>query len=91
MCHNIGKINKTEPGLLHEHLNTSTATTARYRKPVNKKKGKKKKREQISVKIENDLKPGVTDLHGIWLSQPTVPFRTRFTWTINFYKDSHLP
>lgn len=64
MCHNIGKINKTEPGLLHEHLNTSPATAARYRKPVNKKRGKKK-REQISVKIENGLKPGVTDLHGI--------------------------
>lgn len=64
MCHNIGKTNKTEPGLLHEHLNTSPATAARYRKPVKNKKGRGgKKREQISVKIENGLKPGVTDLH----------------------------
>lgn len=42
MCHNIGKTNKTEPGQLHEHLNTSPATAARYRKPVKKKKGGKK-------------------------------------------------
>lgn len=48
MCHNIGKINKTEPELLHEHLNTSPVTAARYKKPVNKKKGKKENRTNFT-------------------------------------------